>query len=86
MLGDRLDVARYLVERGCTTDILLAAAVGDLDRVRKHLDADADCIKVRASAECFPKVNPRAGGKTTSGPSAFAPRSTRPRDGAGIPK
>ena len=45
MLGDRLDVARYLVQRGCTTDILLAAAVGDLDRVRMHLDADPSCIQ-----------------------------------------
>ncbi len=63
MLGDRLDVARYLVRRGCTTDILLAAAVGDLDRVRKHLDADPECIRVRASEEFFPMVNPKAGGK-----------------------
>jgi ankyrin repeat protein len=63
MLGDRLDVARYLVQRGCTTDILLAAAVGDLDRARMHLDADPGCIRVRASEEYFPMVNPKAGGK-----------------------
>jgi len=63
MLRDRLDVARYLVQRGCTTDILLAAAVGDLDRVRMHLDADPSCIRVRAGAEFFPMANPRAGGQ-----------------------
>ena len=63
MLGDRLDVARYLVQRGCTTDILLAAAVGDLNLVRKHLDADPGCIRVRAGAEFFPMVNPKAGGQ-----------------------
>ncbi len=63
MLGDRVDVARYLVQRGCSTDILLAAAVGDLDRVRGHLDAEPNCIRVRATAECFPMVNPKAGGK-----------------------
>ncbi len=62
MLGDRLDVARYLVQRGCATDILLAAAVGDLDLVRKHLDASPGCIRVRASAEFFPMLNPKAGG------------------------
>ena len=32
MLGDRLEVARYLVDRGCTTDLLLAAAVGNKGR------------------------------------------------------
>ena len=63
MLGDRLDVAGYLVQRGCSTDILLAAAVGDLELVRKHLDADPGCIRVRASAEYFPMVNPKAGGQ-----------------------
>jgi ankyrin repeat protein len=73
MLGDRLDAARYLVQRGCKTDILLAAAAGDVDSVRKHLDADPDCIRVRASAEFFPMVNPKAGGKIyywTLGPRA----------------
>jgi ankyrin repeat protein len=63
MLGDRLGVARYLVERGCVTDILLAAATGDLEAVRKHLDADPDAIHIRANAECFPMANPKAGGK-----------------------
>ena len=62
MVGDCPDVARYLVQRGCTTDILLAAAVGDLDRVRMHLDADPSCIRLRASEEFFPMVNPKAGG------------------------
>jgi ankyrin repeat protein len=73
MLGDRLDVARNLVRRGCATDILLAAAAGDVDCVRKHLDADPGCIQVRATAECFPMRDPRAGGKIyqwTLGPRA----------------
>ena len=42
MLDDRQDVARYLISRGCQTDILMATALGDLDLVRKHLDADPD--------------------------------------------
>lgn len=73
MLGDRLDVARYLVQRGCTTDILLAAAAGDVDCVRKHIDADPGCIRVRATEDFFPKINPKAGGKIyywTLGPRA----------------
>jgi len=59
---DRQDVARYLVSRGCRTDILMAAALGDLDLVRRHLDADERCIRTTVSEEWFPKQNPRAGG------------------------
>lgn len=62
MLGDRPDVARYLVQQRCRTDLLLAAAVGDVDRVREHLDADPRCIRLRVSQEFFPMVNPKAGG------------------------
>jgi ankyrin repeat protein len=59
---DRQDVARYLVARGCRTDILMAAALGDVDLVRQHLDADAGCIRTSVSQEWFPKQDPRAGG------------------------
>jgi hypothetical protein len=59
---DRQDVARYLVSRGCRTDILMAAALGDADLVRRHLEADADCIRMSVSEEWFPKRDPRAGG------------------------
>ncbi len=59
---DRQDVARYLVSRGCHTDILMAAALGDVELVRRHLDADPDCIRMNVSEEWFPKQNPRAGG------------------------
>jgi ankyrin repeat protein len=59
---DRQDVARYLFSRGCQTDILMAAALGDAERVRKHLDADPECIRMSVSEEWFPKRNPRAGG------------------------
>ncbi|HMF15264.1 MAG TPA: ankyrin repeat domain-containing protein [Gemmataceae bacterium] len=62
MLDHRGDVARYLVERGCKTDLLLAAAVGDLECVRQHLDNDPDCIRIRVTPEFFPMTNPKAGG------------------------
>jgi len=59
---DRQDVARYLVSRGCRTDLLMATALGDADLVRRHLDADPACIRMNVSDEWFPMQNPRAGG------------------------
>jgi ankyrin repeat protein len=59
---DRLDVARFLVSRGCHTDILMASALGDLALVRRHLDADPNCIRMSVSEKWFPKQNPQAGG------------------------
>ena len=62
MLGERTEVARFLVRRGCWTDLLLAAAVGDLALVRRNLDADPACIHLRVDDAHFPKANPRSGG------------------------
>ena len=62
MVRDRQEVARYLVTRGCRTDVLMAAALGDLELVRKHLDTDPACIRMNVSEQYFPKQNPRAGG------------------------
>ena len=59
---DRQDVARYLISCGCLTDILMAAALGDMDLVRRHLDTDPECIRMNVSKEWFPKRNPQAGG------------------------
>ncbi len=59
---DRQDVARYLVSRGCKTDILMASALGNLDLVRHHLDADPGSIRMSVSDEWFPKRDARAGG------------------------
>jgi ankyrin repeat protein len=52
MLGDNptgLDVARYLVERGATADIFLAAALGLTDRARAMLDSDPSLLRLRTS-------------------------------------
>jgi hypothetical protein len=59
---DRQDVARYLVSRGCRTDLLMAAALGDIDLVRRHLDSDPGCIRMSVSEEWFPMRDRRAGG------------------------
>jgi ankyrin repeat protein len=62
MVRDRQDVARHLVARGCRTDILMASALGDLELVRRHLDADPACIRTKVSEVFFPKKDRRSGG------------------------
>jgi ankyrin repeat protein len=62
MMRDRREVARYLVSRGCRTDLLMAAALGDLNLVRRLLDEDPLRIHLNVSLEHFPKKDPRAGG------------------------
>ena len=62
LVRDHQDVTRYLITRGCQTDILMAAAVGDLPLVRRHLDADPARIRTSVSPAFFPKKNPRSGG------------------------
>jgi ankyrin repeat protein len=62
LVRDHADVARYLVARGCQTDILLAAALGDLALVRRHLEADPGCIRMKVSQAYFPKRDRRSGG------------------------
>ncbi len=62
MVRDRQDIVRYLITRGCATDILMASALGDLDLVRQHLDADPDAIRMRVSDEYFPMIGGKTGG------------------------
>lgn len=62
MVRDQQDVARYLVSRRCRTDLLLLSALGDEERVRRHVDADPSSIRMNVSEEYFPKRNPRSGG------------------------
>lgn len=60
--NERQDVARYLVSRGCQTDLLMASALGDANLVLRHLQNDPTCIGMNVSEKWFPKRNPRAGG------------------------
>ncbi|HWJ15198.1 MAG TPA: ankyrin repeat domain-containing protein [Gemmatimonadaceae bacterium] len=62
MIRDRQDVARFLVAAGCRTDILMCAALGDLERVRAHLDADPASVHTTVDRAHFPMKDPRAGG------------------------
>ena len=62
MIKDRQEVVRYLVGRGCRTDLLMAAALGDLALARKHLEADPACIRISVSDEWFPRQNPKSAG------------------------
>jgi ankyrin repeat protein len=58
----RHEVARYLIARGAQTDILMAAALGDLELVRSLLDENPAVVWVSVAEKYFPKQDPRSGG------------------------
>jgi ankyrin repeat protein len=62
LVRGRPDVARYLVSRGCSTDILLGAALGDTAVVARHLAANPPAVRTSVDATWFPMKNPHAGG------------------------
>jgi ankyrin repeat protein len=62
LIGEHPEVARYLVQRGAKSDIFLAAALGDLVLVQRHLTENPDSIRARIDNKSFPMSNPRAGG------------------------
>jgi len=62
MIRDRQPVARYLVRRGCQTDILMAAALGEAAIAKRLLDVEPAAIRTAVSPRYFPMSNPRAGG------------------------
>jgi ankyrin repeat protein len=62
LIGDRADVAGFLVAKGARSDLLLAAALGDLGLVRKHLDADPASIAMRVDQDWFPMIDTAATG------------------------
>jgi ankyrin repeat protein len=62
MIRDRQEIVRYLAGRGCRTDVLMAAALGDAALVSDHLDKDPSAIRMSVSEEFFPKQDLRSGG------------------------
>lgn len=62
LVRERPAVARYLVSRGARSDLLLAAALGDLALVQARLDDDPDSIRLSVTPEHFPMRDPLAGG------------------------
>ncbi len=62
MVRSRPEVARFLIQRGAKSDILMAAALGDRELAEKHLQADPECIRMRVNDQHFPKTNFHSGG------------------------
>jgi len=63
LIGRAPEVVRFLLERGATPDIFLAAALGDRDLVEKLIDADRGCLAYRIGrAPEFPPIGEGRGG------------------------
>src|SRR5580698_867237 len=62
LIGDRPDVAGFLVAKGARSDLLLAAALGDPGLVRKHLDAEPGSIAMRVDRDWFAMIDTAANG------------------------
>lgn len=62
LVYDHPDVVRYLIKRGCATDILMAAALSDFELAGRLLQRDPEAIRMRVSDEWFPMVRPKGGG------------------------
>lgn len=59
---DRQEIARYQISRGCQTDVLMAAALGDLELVQRLVRQDPECVRIRVSERYFPRRDPRSSG------------------------
>jgi ankyrin repeat protein len=62
LIGEHQDVVQFLIDRGAKTDLFMAAALGDLALVERHLKQNPDSIRQRIDNAIFPMSNPRAGG------------------------
>jgi ankyrin repeat protein len=62
LVGDRPEVAEFLVAQGARSDLLLASALGDVALVRRHLDADSGTIAMRVDQDWFPMIDTAANG------------------------
>jgi Ankyrin repeat len=57
LIGDWPDVAEFLVAQGAKSDLLLAAALGDVALAERHLDTDPGAIAMRVDQDWFPMVD-----------------------------
>lgn len=62
LVGETQDVVRFLISKGCKTDILMAAALGDMELVRSILAENPQAIRTVVSPHYFPMTDSRAGG------------------------
>jgi hypothetical protein len=62
LIGDRPEVAGFLMAQGARSDLLLATALGDRARVRQHLDADPGAIAMRVDQDWFPMIDTASNG------------------------
>ena len=60
MIRDRTELARHLVRRGARVDLLMAVALGDIDRVQRDLDENPASVRTTVLPEQFPTTNPLA--------------------------
>jgi ankyrin repeat protein len=57
LVSDAPDVCAFLLSRGARSDLLMAAALGDLKRAAEHLDANPAAIGMRVSQDWFPMID-----------------------------
>src|SRR5690606_23835422 len=57
-LRDRPGICRYLLERGATPDIFMAARLGDLALIARLIDDDPSCLAARINAPDYAPVPP----------------------------
>jgi ankyrin repeat protein len=62
LIGDRPEVAGFLVANGARFDLLLAVALGDIALVRQPLDADPGAIAMRVDQDWFPMIDTATNG------------------------
>jgi ankyrin repeat protein len=64
-IGEAPDVARFLLDRGATPDIFLAAALGDRDLATRLIDANPACVSYRIGRlPDFPPLGHKSRGGT----------------------
>jgi ankyrin repeat protein len=57
-LAERPDVCRFLLDRGATPDIFMAARLGDVALATRLIDADPGCLAARVNEPGYPLVPP----------------------------